>query len=81
MKAFKDHPASVGETYLQHMRMSLSFGVRMFFASFACFLHAVFPFLFVKTGSATIQTLHRQMVSHRSRLPQTDTRMGDRVDA
>lgn len=81
MKQFTEHPESVGETYFQHMHSSFSFGIRMFFASFACFLHAIFPFLFVKTGSATIQTLHRKMVTHRSRLPQTDTRLGDRVDA
>lgn len=81
MKPFKDHPASVGETYFQHMHTSFSFGVRLFGASFACFLHALFPFLFVKTGSATIQTLHHKMVTHRARLPQADARIGDRVDA
>ena len=33
-------------------------------------LHGLLPFLFVKTGSRQIQTLHGQMVVNRSKLPQ-----------
>lgn len=65
---FTDHPASVGETYGQHFHHAGSFGVRMILAGFACLVHAVLPFLFVRTGSAAITELHRRMVTDRSAL-------------
>lgn len=68
MKAFTDHPNSVGESYFEHMRSSLGFGTQMLIASLGCFVHALFPFLCVKTGSSTIKKLHRKMVTHRSKL-------------
>lgn len=65
--AFTDHPASVGETYGQHMGMAFGFAGRMFLGSLACLIHGVLPFLFVRTGSATITDLHGRMVTHRDR--------------
>jgi hypothetical protein len=66
---FTGHPASVGESYLQHMRMAMSFSVRMMLSGAACFIHALFPFLFVSTGSRCIQQLHESMVLRRRRRP------------
>jgi hypothetical protein len=37
----------------------------MILGGFACLLHGIFPFLFVKTGSAQISTLHERMVTNR----------------
>ena len=71
-RAFTDHPASVGETYFQHMGMALSFGARMVCAGFACLLHAFFPFLFKTTGKDCIKTLHDRMVVHRDRRTGSD---------
>ncbi|HEX2886602.1 DUF6356 family protein [Vineibacter terrae] len=65
--AFVDHPASVGESYGQHMGMAFSFGGRMILAGIACLLHGLLPFLFVTTGSAMIRGLHQEMVTHRRR--------------
>jgi hypothetical protein len=62
---FTRHPATVDETYTEHMGMAASFGARMFLASLACFVHAVFPFLFERTGSKAITELHQRMVTHR----------------
>ena len=39
----------------------------MFIASLACLVHAVLPFLFVKTGSEAIETLYDRMVANRRR--------------
>jgi len=64
---FTRHPRTVGETYLEHMAVASSFGFRLFFASLACMVHAVLPFLFVKTGSEAITELHDRMVTHRHR--------------
>ncbi|WP_017932276.1 DUF6356 family protein [Robiginitomaculum antarcticum] len=67
MKAFTEHPQSVGENYFQHMASSFSFAGRMFLAGAGCLLHGIFPFLCVKTGSKTVTTLHHKMVTHRDR--------------
>lgn len=64
---FTDHPASVGETYWQHLGMAASFGYAMFLGAFACLAHAIFPFLFEKTGSRIIGTLHDRMIVNRAR--------------
>lgn len=66
-RAFTEHPESVGETYFQHLGMALSFGARMMAAGLACCLHALFPFAFKSTGKRCIETLHREMVTHRDR--------------
>ncbi|MGB3457058.1 MAG: DUF6356 family protein [Litorimonas sp.] len=67
MKAFRDHPASVGETYVQHMGQAFSFGGAMLVCAAACFVHGVFPFLCTKRGSETITRLHDRMVTNRIR--------------
>ena len=69
ISAFTEHPASVGESYLQHLRVAVTFGVRMVFGGLACLVHAAFPFLFVGTGSRCIEQLHDCMVLHRRRRP------------
>ncbi len=66
-RLFTDHPASVDETYGEHLVMASSFGFRMVLTGLACLVHALLPFLFVKTGSAMITTLHDQMVTNRNR--------------
>lgn len=68
--AFTSHPASVGESYGQHLVHASSFGFRMMLGGLACVLHGILPFLFVKTGSKQIETLHGKMVTGRSKLPQ-----------
>ncbi len=64
---FTEHPASVGETYFEHLLQALRFSSRMFVGSLACLVHAVFPFLCVKTGSSCITELHERMVTNRDR--------------
>ena len=66
-KLFLEHPAAAGESYLQHLMSASRFAVRMIFGGIACFLHGVFPFLFIKTGSAIITELNQSMVTHRSK--------------
>lgn len=66
-RAFTEHPASVGETYFQHMGMAFGFGGKMILSGLACLLHGIFPFLFVRTGRTCIEDLHRRMVTHRDR--------------
>ena len=69
IRAFTEHPASVGESYGEHMGQALCFGTRMVFAGLACLVHAVLPFLFVRTGSRAIAELNDRMVRNRRRAP------------
>lgn len=64
-RRFTDHPASVDETYFQHMGMAIGFGGHMLLGALACFVHGLFPWLCLTRGSDTIRVLHHRMVSHR----------------
>ena len=66
-RLFTEHPASVGETYFQHLAAAWGFSWRMMLASLACLVHALLPFLFEKTGSRAITLLHDRMVVNRQR--------------
>ena len=69
VKLFTDHPSSVGESYTEHLAVASSFGLRMILGGCACLIHGLLPFLFVKTGSKQITTLHSTMVTNRHRQP------------
>ena len=72
--AFTEHPASVGETYVAHMHCAFGFALQMLIGGAACLVHAVFPFLFQRTGSATIERLHDRMIMNRRRPGMSPTR-------
>ena len=65
IRAFTEHPASVGESYAEHLYRAVYFGTRMVFAGIACLVHGVLPFLFVRTGSRAIAELNDRMVVNR----------------
>ncbi len=65
-RLFTQHPASVGETYLQHFRSGARFGARMLAGGLACVVHALLPFLFQSTASRCIDHLYQRMVVNRS---------------
>ncbi|WP_129790643.1 DUF6356 family protein [Sphingosinicella sp. CPCC 101087] len=58
---FTRHPREVGETYFEHMGVAARVGLRLAAGALACFVHAIFPFLCERTGSRTIEKLHRQI--------------------
>jgi hypothetical protein len=70
-RAFTEHPASVGESYSQHCVCAFGFGARMVWAGIACMIHALLPFLFVRTASRAITELNEQMISKRSATPRS----------
>jgi len=69
IRAFTEHPASVGETYTEHMAHAACFGLRMIGAGIACLVHALLPFLCVRTGSAAIAQLNDRMLVNRRVAP------------
>jgi len=78
-RAFTEHPASVGESYLQHLGMAACFGTRMVAAGLACLVHGVLPFLFVRTGSHAVAELNDRMVINRRRVPLTPIASDERA--
>ena len=74
---FTEHPATVGESYGEHFVSAMGFSVAMLRAAFCCAVHAVLPFLFVKTGSECITELHDRMVTNRSKPGSKEAVRGD----
>lgn len=54
------------------MRFALIFGFKMILGGLACIIHAIFPFLFQKTGSAVLVDLMEVFIS---RLPAREERL------
>ena len=65
---FLSHPSSVGESYAGHACFAGLTGLRMVAAGMACVVHALLPFLFVRTASDCIRDLHQHM-KHRGNTP------------
>ena len=57
-QVFLDHPASVDETYGQHLRFAIGFAATLFVAGAAALIHAVIPCLFEKTASRKVAALY-----------------------
>jgi hypothetical protein len=69
---FLKHPRAVGETYLEHMAVALSYGLPLIAAGLACVVHAVAPALFERTGSRAIVNLHSRLIATRRRVGDSD---------
>ncbi len=68
-RLFTEHPASVGESYWGHLLRASWFSGRLLLAAGACLVHALLPFLFVRTGSQAITELYGAMVTGRRAVP------------
>lgn len=78
LRLFTAHPRSIGETYFQHLFFASKFGLQMMWGGFACFIHAIFPFLFVTTGSDFLFKLIHEFVE---RMPANDERVAKLAQA
>ena len=67
MNPFTAHPASVGETYGQHMRFAFRFGAKMAWGGVAALVHSVLPFCFVTTASRINDQLVAMRAASRGR--------------
>jgi hypothetical protein len=73
-RLFTDHPDSVGEGYLEHMNVALSFAGPLLAAGLAALIHAFLPFLFLTTASRTVKQLHARMMNRRPQPASHDAR-------
>ncbi|MEE4187377.1 MAG: DUF6356 family protein [Roseobacter sp.] len=57
-RIFIAHPASVEESFFQHLVFALTFALTLFAAAFAALVHALVPCLFEKTASRIVAELY-----------------------
>jgi hypothetical protein len=60
---FLDHPATVNETYFQHMRFALGFAFWLTVAGLAALVHAAIPALCETTAGRILKRLTAKMES------------------
>lgn len=60
---FLDHPATVNETYFEHMRFAFSFAFWLGAAAVAALVHAFIPALCETTASRILRRLTARMES------------------
>lgn len=60
---FLTHPASVNETYFQHMRFAFGFAFWLVTAGLAALVHAIFPALCETTASRILRKLTERMAA------------------
>lgn len=65
--AFTAHPASVGESYLEHFGVAMKYAGWLAAASFCALVHAFLPFLFEKTASGMIRAMVADMDARKAR--------------
>lgn len=65
-RLFLNHPASVDETYVQHMRFAGWFAFWLATAAFAALLHAIVPAVCETTASRIIRRLHARIENRHS---------------
>jgi hypothetical protein len=67
-RLFTDHPATVGESYFEHLASATGFGFRMIWGGIICLVHALIPGVCATRGSDMISELHERMVTNRRQL-------------
>jgi len=72
VRTFREHPRSLGESYLQHGRGAARIGASLMGAGLACFVHAVVPAWCTTRASRTIHRLHAQVSKRTGKPPTTD---------
>ena len=68
MRLFSDHPAKIGETYLEHMAFAFGFSARLFRAAFAALVHGVVPALHETTASTEVLAIADEVRGRRARM-------------
>ena len=58
---FTKHPKEVGETYFQHLWVSLKYSFKLLLLFIISFIHSIFPFIYKTTVSAKIIEMAEQL--------------------
>ena len=62
---FTKHPYSVGETYFEHMKKAIKYGLRIQLISLMIFVHATFLFLFENDAGDEIEKINKELQDRR----------------
>lgn len=62
-RAFTEHPASVGETYTEHMRVAAHFAKELSLAAGAAAMHAIVPSMCCTSASDRVKRLYVEMTT------------------
>ena len=73
---FTEHPESVGETYSEHLRVALTFSLRLLAAGIMCAVHALAPWLFTTAASRAVTRVYQEMLSRGVPTDRTEARLG-----
>ena len=65
-RLFVDHPASIEETYAEHLGSALLIGFRLMGMGMACLCHALVPALFEDAASRGVRRLAGEISARRS---------------
>ncbi len=57
-KKFTEHPATVDETYFEHMAFAAGMSKKLLKAAWCCAVHAVMPWRHCTSGSTAIKEMH-----------------------
>ena len=57
----KKHLDDAGESYIQHLMFALNISIKLLIAGTQCFLHALVPSIFKKSGSNAIRALYNKI--------------------
>jgi hypothetical protein len=72
--SFTVHPASVGETYLAHLRRAVGFGISTMNAGLAFFVNGLCPFLFTHSAPSIVASPHDRIIVNGQRIEDHDGR-------
>lgn len=62
-RVFLDHPATVGESYFQHLFFALKASALLIWAGIAAMIHAFVPSLCQTTASRIIKAKHAELTA------------------
>jgi hypothetical protein len=60
---FTEHPRSVNESYLEHMKVALYYGINMSLGAVFCTTHSFLPFIFKTDGSNILFRLIKNYIN------------------
>ena len=61
MNIFTKHPTEVGESYLEHGFSAMRYAFTFLLLFVIAFIHAIFPFLFIRTASNCVSEMTKHM--------------------
>ena len=75
-KLFLEHPATVDESYFEHLAFAFRFSARLFRMSLAAFIHGVIPAAFETTASGKVLLLAEEIRTRRLRMAEVGGNAG-----